>query len=74
MVQLNLALKEQQKNLNLILLKYSFLTDTRHFASWRECLAKLSIKMNICLSYVIKLLECVLQKIYGLATKFINVK
>lgn len=74
MVQLNLALKEKQKNLNLISLKYSFLTDTRHFASWRECLAKLSINMNIRHSYVVKLLDCVLQKIYGLTTKFINAK
>lgn len=55
MVQLNLALKEQ-KPLNLLIsLKYSFLTDTHHFASWIKCLAKLSINMP----FICKLLDLV---------------
>lgn len=55
MVQLNLALKEQKPLNLLILLKYSFLTDTHHFASWIKCLAKLSINMP----FICKLLDLV---------------
>lgn len=74
MVQLNLALKEKQKKPKPYFIKIQFFDWHTSFCELERVSGKIFHNMNIRHLYVVKLLDCVLQKIYGLTTKFINAK